>query len=242
MEGRSKFPSNFNSIDGPSEGCLFQEYYTADTFISPLNLYGRNSASLATLHPAAFFAESLDLMGRAHALQSRSVDVQDPRAMETRKDATSAIVSAATRWYMDIGPAIGRFDDKGPISALNLLTVSASRTVRLLHGALIISTILYSTAYIMRQWNSQPRLQLTLTVFSFLPISTILKLQSFHAYPALATNSSIVEPYASACLAAARAITILSCRATESFDASTPSVSPIFIWCCWIAARVMFGK
>jgi hypothetical protein len=64
--------------------------------------------------------------------------------METRKDATSAIVSAATRWYMDIQPAIGRFDDKGPISALNLLTVSVLQAVQLLRdlGALTISTIL----------------------------------------------------------------------------------------------------
>jgi len=104
-----------------------QDYYTADTFISPLNLYGRNSASLATLHPAAFFVEALDLMGRAHALQSRSVDVQDARAMETRRDASAAIVSAATRWYLDIQPAIGRFDDNGPISPLDLLTVSRAR-------------------------------------------------------------------------------------------------------------------
>jgi hypothetical protein len=116
------------------------DYYTADTFISPLNLYGRNSASLATLHPAAFFAEALDLMGRAHALQSRSVDVHDPRAMEMRRDASAAIVGAATRWYMDIQPAIGRYDDKGPISALNLLTVSSECASTTLTGQLILPT------------------------------------------------------------------------------------------------------
>ncbi|KAJ9110300.1 hypothetical protein QFC19_001703 [Naganishia cerealis] len=58
------------------------EWFQSDTFMSPLNLYGRSSASLATLHPSAFFIEALDLLGRAHALQSRPVDMQDPRAME----------------------------------------------------------------------------------------------------------------------------------------------------------------
>jgi hypothetical protein len=62
-------------------------------------------------------------MGKAHALQSRSVDIQDPRAMELRKDATAGIVSSATRWYIDILPAIGKIDDKGSIGSLGLLTV-----------------------------------------------------------------------------------------------------------------------
>lgn len=92
--------------------------------MSPLNLYGRSSASLATLHPSAFFVEALDLLGRAHALQSRPVDVQDARAMESRKDATSAITSAANRWYHDIQPAIGRMEDEQPLEPLPLLTVS----------------------------------------------------------------------------------------------------------------------
>jgi hypothetical protein len=71
---------------------------------------------------------------------------------------------------------------------------------------------------------------------------TLLKLQSFHAYPALATTGSIVEPYASACLESARAIVSLSCRATANQSPRIPYVSPIFIWCCWIAARILFGK
>jgi hypothetical protein len=96
--------------------------------MSPLNLYGRSSASLATLHPSAFLVEALDLLGRAHALQSRPVDVQDPRAMESRKDATSAITSAANRWYHDIQPAIGRMEDERPLEPLHLLTVSNAFT------------------------------------------------------------------------------------------------------------------
>lgn len=91
--------------------------------MSPLNLYGRSSASLATLHPSSFFIEALDLLGRAHSLQSRPVDMQDPRAMESRRDATSAITSAAKRWYHDIQPAIGKLEDERPMEPLHLLTV-----------------------------------------------------------------------------------------------------------------------
>ncbi|KAJ9117488.1 hypothetical protein QFC22_004338 [Naganishia vaughanmartiniae] len=164
------------------------EWFQSDTFMSPLNLYGRSSASLATLHPSAFFIEALDLLGRAHSLQSRPVDMQDPRAMESRRDATSAITSAAKRWYHDIQPAIGKLEDERPMEPLHLLT---------LHG--------------------------------------------FHAYPTITTTAGIIEPYASQCLASARAICSLSCRATVR-DANAPSVSPVFIWTCWIAARIMFDE
>ncbi|KAJ9098194.1 hypothetical protein QFC21_004523 [Naganishia friedmannii] len=135
------------------------EWFQSDTFMSPLSLYGRSSASLATLHPSAFFVEALDLLGRAHSLQSRPVDMQDPRAMESRRDATSAITSAAKRWYHDIQPAIGKLEDERPMEPLHLLT----------HAM-------------------------------------------YHA---------------------------LSCRVTVR-DVNAPAVSPVFIWTCWIAARIMF--
>lgn len=182
-------------------------------------------------------------MGRAHALQARSVDVQDPRAMETRRDASAAIVGAATRWYRDTQPAIGRFDDEGPISPLDLLTVSTT----IVSNQGVDWKLMYNTMFIELAWHislvslNLCRVHRVVLIFMIVCIRTILKLQSFHAYPALATNGSIVEPYATDCLDSARAITTLSCRATGSFDTTAPSVSPIFIWCCWIAARVFFG-
>lgn len=70
--------------------------------------------------------------------------------------------------------------------------------------------------------------------------STILKLHGFHAYPTITTTTGIIEPYATQCLASARAICNLSCRATMR-GPDAPAVSPVFIWTCWIAARIMFG-
>jgi hypothetical protein len=69
----------------------------------------------------------------------------------------------------------------------------------------------------------------------------ILKLHGFHAYPTITTTAGIIEPYASQCLASARAICSLSCRVTVR-DVNAPAVSPVFIWTCWIAARIMFGQ
>lgn len=64
-------------------------------------------------------------MGRAHALQSNPVDTQDARAMEGRKEATTAIVGAANRWYMDIESQIGKVDEiEKEIEPLHLMTVS----------------------------------------------------------------------------------------------------------------------
>lgn len=66
--------------------------------------------------------------------------------------------------------------------------------------------------------------------------TTILKLQGFHAFPAFCTTGA-VEPYASTCLRSARAICDLAVRVTAF---ANPPISPIFIWSCWVAARVFF--
>lgn len=50
--------------------------------------------------------------------------MSDARAMDIRKDATAAICSSATRWYMDIQPAIGRLEADGPMAPLKVLIVS----------------------------------------------------------------------------------------------------------------------
>ncbi|KAI9636462.1 fungal-specific transcription factor domain-containing protein [Dioszegia hungarica] len=67
--------------------------------------------------------------------------------------------------------------------------------------------------------------------------ATLLKLNAYYAYPALATGEPI-EPHTSTCLTAAGAIVDLihTARAVGWMTASTP----FFIWGCWVAARVLF--
>lgn len=67
--------------------------------------------------------------------------------------------------------------------------------------------------------------------------ATLLKLNAYYAYPALATGEPI-EPHTSTCLNAAQSIVDLihTARTVGWMTASTP----FFIWGCWVAARVLF--
>ncbi len=67
---------------------------------------------------------------------------------------------------------------------------------------------------------------------------TLLKVNAYYAFPALSTGEPI-EPYTSTCLSGARAVVRLAGVAREiGFCASS---TPLFIWSCWVAARVLFG-
>jgi len=50
----------------------------------------------------AYLVEALDLLGRAHTLQSRTVEVNDAREVELRKDMTMTLTSAAKRWFAEL--------------------------------------------------------------------------------------------------------------------------------------------
>jgi hypothetical protein len=50
----------------------------------------------------AYLVEALDLLGRAHTLQSRTVEANDSREVELRKDMTMTLTSAARRWFADL--------------------------------------------------------------------------------------------------------------------------------------------
>jgi hypothetical protein len=67
---------------------------------------------------------------------------------------------------------------------------------------------------------------------------TLLKLNAYYAFPAL-SNGEPQEPYTSTCLNATRAIVALIARGREI--GWVGSSSPLFIWSCWVAARVLFG-
>lgn len=49
----------------------------------------------------ASLVEALDLLGRAHTLQSQTIEPGDTRAVETRKDATLTLSSATRRWFSE---------------------------------------------------------------------------------------------------------------------------------------------
>ncbi|CAK9782693.1 hypothetical protein CC85DRAFT_92279 [Cutaneotrichosporon oleaginosum] len=58
----------------------------------------------AQLSPMAYLVEALDLLGRAHTLQTRTVEPSDAREVEHRKDMTMTLTSAARRWFSDLPP------------------------------------------------------------------------------------------------------------------------------------------
>lgn len=68
---------------------------------------------------------------------------------------------------------------------------------------------------------------------------TLLKLNASYAYPAL-SNGEPQEPYVSTCLSSARSMAKLA-NTARSIGWATAS-TPLFIWGCWVAARVLFGE
>ncbi|BEI94281.1 uncharacterized protein CcaverHIS019_0607400 [Cutaneotrichosporon cavernicola] len=54
------------------------------------------------LSPMAYLVEALDLLGRAHTLQTRTVEPNDARQVEHRKDMTMTLTTAARRWFADL--------------------------------------------------------------------------------------------------------------------------------------------
>ena len=103
-----------------------------------------------------------------------------------------------------------------------------------------------SKAYIMRMFS--PSSHQTQTAANLPPmmerrgiklmIRTLLKLNAYYAFPAL-SNGEPQEPYTSTCLNATRAMVVLIAKGREI--GWVGSSSPLFIWSCWVAARVLFG-
>ncbi|GMK57850.1 hypothetical protein CspeluHIS016_0406840 [Cutaneotrichosporon spelunceum] len=56
----------------------------------------------AQLSPMAYLVAVLDLLGRAHTLQTRTVEPHDTREAEHRKDMTMALTGAARRWFASL--------------------------------------------------------------------------------------------------------------------------------------------
>jgi hypothetical protein len=67
----------------------------------------------------AYLVEALDLLGRAHTLQSQVIEPGDARAVEVRKDQSMTLTSAAKRWLNDL-PVKDRGD------SMSLMIVSSS--------------------------------------------------------------------------------------------------------------------
>ena len=66
----------------------------------------------------AYLVEAVDLLGRAQMLQAQTIDPTDPRAVDTRRDASRAMTSSAERWFVDMPLR------RGPQTPLSLLVVS----------------------------------------------------------------------------------------------------------------------
>ncbi|WVW82740.1 hypothetical protein I302_104751 [Kwoniella bestiolae CBS 10118] len=54
---------------------------------------------LDDVSPMAFLVEALDLLGRAHTLQSQMLEPGDARAMSNRKDKTLQLTASTKRWF-----------------------------------------------------------------------------------------------------------------------------------------------
>jgi hypothetical protein len=70
------------------------------------------------LSPLAFVIEALDLLGRAHTLQSRVVEANDAREIESRRDMSMTLSSAAKRWFA------GLPFREGPQDSMTIMIVS----------------------------------------------------------------------------------------------------------------------
>lgn len=68
--------------------------------------------------------------------------------------------------------------------------------------------------------------------------ASILKLLAFQAYPLTGATTGLVEPHATSCLEAARAICHLAIKVAES--PALDLTSPFLVWSCWVAGRVLF--
>ena len=76
----------------------------------------------SVVSPLSYLVEALDLLGRAHTLQTQTIEPGDLRAVEVRKDFTLTITSASRRWYTKLPVR------DGPQTALSLMIVSIAVT------------------------------------------------------------------------------------------------------------------
>jgi hypothetical protein len=80
-----------------------QEWHQTPTF-KPV-LHREFTPDPKTLSPLAYLVEALDLLGRAHTLQSQVIEPGDIRAVEVRRDQSMTITSAARRWFGELPKA-----------------------------------------------------------------------------------------------------------------------------------------
>ncbi|WWC89679.1 uncharacterized protein L201_004604 [Kwoniella dendrophila CBS 6074] len=141
---------------------------------------------LEDVSPMAYLVEALDLLGRAHTLQSQLLEPGDASAMANRKDKTLQLTASTRGWFAN-----------APLERIE-----------------------------------QPGMRLMIQAAYY---ATLLKLNGNHAYPA---HGEPEEPYVSTCLDSAKAMANLTTTA-RAIGWKTTS-SPVLIWGCWVAARVIF--
>jgi hypothetical protein len=67
-----------------------------------------------------------------------------------------------------------------------------------------------------------------------------MKLNAYYAFPAT-SSGGLPQPYASTCMDAARGVLALTSAGRQISNSESMS-SPLFIWSCWVAARIFFSK
>ncbi|WVQ85757.1 hypothetical protein IAT38_007924 [Cryptococcus sp. DSM 104549] len=165
------------------------EWYQTPLFRSVLHRDpSEPNNSLDRVSPMAYLVEVLDLLGRAHTLQTEKIALGDARGTDGRKDMTMTLTSTAKRWYAGL-----------PLDKI-----------------------------------TQPGMRFMIQAIHY---ATLLKLNAYYAYPAL-SNGEPQEPYVTTCLASARAMAAIAEGARLVGWAT--AASPLFIWGCWVAARVLF--
>jgi hypothetical protein len=99
MKNVSRFIQKFQLLD--VELLLIKkEWFHTPTF-KPV-LHREFTPDPTVLSPLAYLVEALDLLGRAHTLQSQVIEPGDTRAVEVRRDQSMTISSAAKRWFNDL--------------------------------------------------------------------------------------------------------------------------------------------
>lgn len=106
-------------LDGDGEELTTRQEWVSTPVFRPIpHLLAPHDPAI--LSPFAYLVEALDLLGRSHTLQSQTIDPNDARAVDRRRDSSVTLSSAAKRWFGDLP-----FRDR-PQDAMTLMIVSRS--------------------------------------------------------------------------------------------------------------------
>ena len=95
-----RWSANVSTAGVLSDTTYIQEWFSAPMFRPIPHLITKHDSS--SVSPFAYLVEALDLLGRAHTLQSQNIDPGDVRAVERRRDSSVSLSSAAQMWFSSL--------------------------------------------------------------------------------------------------------------------------------------------